>query len=143
MKVLRPLLGGGGARDGAPCVLGATAGQQLRPDSQGVYRYRILIIDRHAMMKHRGHTKSRGRPWAAGRSLLFSPDFANAVVAAALRPPRAGTEPAPNVRAMAAAICLQRSFKACKASFDGLQSSDELIKALGASGLRGRSGLKR
>ena len=155
MKVLRPLLAFGML---IAALLAFSAQQQGSGAlvAQGAYlgALLILIIDRLAMMKkdpsRRGQAVGEVALGLLVASLLFSPDFANAVQRKRPGLPvaeliQATESEDTNVRAMALEICLQRRlFKACKASFEkASQSSEELIKALGASGLRGRSGLKR
>ena len=114
----------------------------------------LLIIDRIMMIKKERMTNGRAVVQIAVgvliASLLFSPDFANAV-----QRKRPGLElveivklaesPDRDKRIMALEICLQRRrFKVCKSAFKKASLSDDpLIQALGKSGLRGRSGIRR
>ena len=114
----------------------------------------LLIIDRIVMIRKDHMTNGRAVVQIAIgvliASLLFSPDFANVV-----QKKRPGHElstiiqlaedPDRDKRIMALEICLQRRrFKACKNAFkQAAQSDDPLIRALGQSGLRGRSGMRR
>jgi len=114
----------------------------------------LLIIDRIVMIRKDHMTNGRAVVQIAIgvliASLLFSPDFANVV-----QKKRPGLELSHIIklaedadrdkRIMALEICLQRRrFKACKNAFkQAAQSDDPLIQALGKSGLRGRSGIRR
>jgi hypothetical protein len=114
----------------------------------------LLIIDRVMMIRKERMTNGRAVVQIAVgvliASLLFSPDFANAV-----QKKRPGLElnqivklaesSDRNARVMALEICLlRRGFKVCKNAFkQAALSDDPLIQALGKSGLRGRSGIRR
>ena len=114
----------------------------------------LFIIDRVMMIRKDHMTNGRAVVQIAIgvliASLLFSPDFANAV-----QKKRPGLELAEiiklaessdrNKRIMALEICLQRRrYKACKGAFkQATLSDDPLIQSLGQSGLRGRSGIRR
>ena len=114
----------------------------------------LLIIDRIMMIRKERMTNGRAVVQIAVgmliASLLFSPDFANAV-----QKKRPGLEldqivrlaesSDRNTRVMALEICLQRrGFNVCKSAFkQAALSDDPLIQALGKSGLRGRSGIRR
>ena len=114
----------------------------------------LLIIDRIMMIRKERMNNGRAVVQIAIgvliASLLFSPEFANAV-----QKKRPGLEliqivklaesSDPDKRIMALEICLQRRrFKACKSAFkQAALSDDPLIQALGKSGLRGRSGIRR
>jgi len=114
----------------------------------------LLIIDRIMMIRKNNLTNGRAvvqiTVGVLIASLLFSPDFANAVQKKRPGLPlsqilKLAESTDQNTRVMALEICLQRRrFKDCKNVFKQASLSDDpLIRALGTSGLRGRSGIRR